>query len=176
MAYRPYFKHGIEQIQTLVASSRSDLKALKVIQHELKFRDRPQARRLKAEVDYLVRWLSTEISVPPARLVSPSNHQPIFTMPEPPVALPPQTGPDRVSVECAKCKTINFISTLDGVVQHLSCSSCKSPYEAQFKYRVMRTTFQTNSNTNANTEPSGNAIKLVLITLVVLAVVMLLAK
>lgn len=54
MAYRPYFKHGIEQIQALVASSHGDLKALKVIQYELSFRDRPKARALKFEVDELI--------------------------------------------------------------------------------------------------------------------------
>lgn len=59
MAYRPYFKHGIEQIQELVASSHGDLKTLKAIQYELGFRDRPKARSLKIEVDELVLRLST---------------------------------------------------------------------------------------------------------------------
>ena len=53
MANRPYFKHGIEQIQELVATSRSDLKVLKVIQYELVHRNRPKARALKVEVDEL---------------------------------------------------------------------------------------------------------------------------
>lgn len=166
MAYRPYFKHGIEQIQALVASSHGDLKALKVIQYELGFRDRPKARALKAEVDDLVRRLSTGTAVPPA------YQPPRVTVPEPPAALPPQAAPDRVVVECANCKTPNFVSTLEGVVQHLSCSACKSAYEAQFKYGVMRTTFQA----KPTTESGSAGMKWILIGLVVLVIIVLMAK
>lgn len=172
MAYRPYFKHGIEQIQALVASSRGDLKALKVIQHELGFRERPKARALKAEVDDLVRRLSTGSAVPPTRPVPPIHQPPRVTVPELPAAPPPQTTPDRVAVECANCKTPNFVSTLEGVVQHLSCSACKSIYEAQFKYGVMRTTFQSKPTTE-----SGRAgMKWILIGLIVLVIIVLVAK
>ena len=137
MAYRPYFKHGIEQLQALVTTSRGDLKALKAIQYELGFRDRPKARALKSEVDDLLRRLASGGYVPPAQQAPTAS-------PPPPAKLrePPQIAPNRVAVECANCKTPNFVSTLEGVVQHLSCSACKSPYEAQFKYGVMRTTFQ----------------------------------
>ncbi len=166
MAYRPYFKHGIEQIQALVASSHGDLKTLKVIQYELGFRDRPKARALKAEVDDLVRRLSTGTVVPPA------NQPPRVTVPEPPAAPPPQAAPDRVVVECANCKTPNFVSTLEGVVQHLSCSVCKSAYEAQFKYGVMRTTFQAKPTTESGTA----GMKWILIGLVVLVIIVLMAK
>lgn len=172
MAHRPYFKHGIEQIQALVASSRGDLKTLKVIQYELGFRDRPKARALKAEVDDLVRRLSTGTAVPPARPVPPAHQPPRVTVPEPPAAPPSQAAPDRVVVECANCKTPNFVSTLEGVVQHLSCSACKSAYEAQFKYGVMRTTFQAKPTTE-----SGNAgMKWILIGLVVLVIIVLMTK
>ena len=75
MAYRPYFKHGIEQIQELVATSRSDLKVLKVIQYELGHRDRPKARALKAEVDELVRKLSVGAVAPPAPPVTPPRER-----------------------------------------------------------------------------------------------------
>jgi hypothetical protein len=172
MAYRPYFKHGIEQIQALVASSHCDLKALKVIRYELGFRDRPKARALKAEVDDLVHRLSTGTDVPPARPAPPSHQPPRVTVPEQHSEQPPQVTPDRVAVECANCKTPNFVSTLDGVVQHLSCSSCKSPYEAQFKYGVMRMTFQAKSTTDS----SGSTMKWFLIGLVVLVVIVLMAK
>ncbi len=166
MAYRPYSKHGIEQIQALVASSHGDLKALKVIQYELGFRDRPKARALKAEVDDLVGRLSTGTAVPP-------THQlPRVTVPETPAAPPPQVAPDRVVVECANCKTPNFVSTLEGVVQHLSCSACKSAYEAQFKYGVMRTTFQA----KPTTESGSASMKWILIGLVVLVIIVLMAK
>lgn len=171
MAYRPYFKHGIEQIQELLAKSRSDLKTLKVIQYELGHRDRPKARALKAEVDDLVRQLSAGAEVPPSQPV-PLSQPPKITVPEPPAVQPPQSVPDRVAVECANCKTPNFVSTLEGVVQHLSCSACKSPYEAQFKYGVMRTTFQA----KPTTESGSSAMKWILIGLAVLVVIVLMAK
>ena len=171
MAYRPYFKYGIEQIQALVASSHGDLKTLKVIQYELGFRDRPKARALKAEVDDLVRRLSTGTAVPPALPVPPAHQPPRVTVPEPPAAPPPQAAPDRVVVECANCKTPNFVSTLEGVVQHLSCSACKSAYEAQFKYGVMRTTFQA----KPTTESGSAGMKWILIGLVVLVIIVLMA-
>lgn len=172
MAYRPYFRHGIEQLQELVATSRSDLKALKVIQNELAFRDRPKARVLKAEVDDLVRQLSAGAAVPPSRPIPSPPQPPRGTVPRPPAVQPPPVAPDRVAVECANCKTPNFVSTLEAVVQHLSCSACKSPYEAQFKYGVMRTTFQA----KPITESSGSSMKWVLIGLIVLVVIVLMAK
>lgn len=172
MAYRPYFKHGIEQIQALVASSCGDLKELKVIQYELGFRDRPKARALKAEVDDLVCRLSTGMAVSPARAVLTAHQPPRVTVPEPPATPPPQAEPDRVVVECANCKTPNFVSTLEGVVQHLACSACRLAYEAQFKYGVMRTTFQAKP-----TIESGSAsIKWILLALVVLVIIVLMAK
>ncbi len=171
MAYRPYFKHGIEQIQELVAASRSDLRTLKVIQYELGHRDRPKARALKAEVDDLVRRLCGQAETSPSKLVSVPQ-PPRIAVPEAPPAQPLQAVPDRVAVECANCKTPNFVSTLDGVMQHLSCSACKSPYEAQFKYGVMRTTFQV----KPNTESGISAMTWVLIGMVVLVLVVLMAK
>jgi len=172
MAYRPYFKHGIEQIQALVASSRGDLKALKVIQYELGFRDRPKARALKAEVDDLVRRLSTGTAVPPARPVPPAHQPRRVTVSELPTEPPRQATPGRVAVECANCKTPNFVSTLEGVVQHLSCSACKSAYEAQFKYGVLRTTFQA----KPTTESGSAGMKWILISLVLLVIIVLMAK
>lgn len=170
MAYRPYFKHGIEQLQAQVASSRNDLEVLKIIQYELGFRDRPKARALRAEVDDLVRRLSAGTAEPPARPAT--SPPPNVTVPEQPAVQSLRAAPDRVVVECANCKTPNFVSTLEGVVQHLSCSACKSPYEAQFKYGVMRTTFQA----KPTTESSGSAMKWVFIGLVVLVVIVLMAK
>lgn len=186
MSYRPYFKHGIEQIQEIVASSHGDLKTLKVIQYELRFRDRPKARALKAEVDELVRRLSVGVAVPPARTPPPRlparptaptppslpPSPPSNTAPMPPEVQPPSVVPDRVVVECANCKTSNFVSTLDGVIQHLSCSACKSPYEALFKYGVMRTRFQA----KPSAESSGSGMKWILIGLIVLVVIVLMAK
>lgn len=170
MAYRPYFKHGIDQIQALVATSRGDLKALKVIQYELGFRDRPKARALKGEVDELVRQLSAGGVIPPARPMPPAPPLKVAFPVHPPES--PQAAPDRVAVECANCKTPNFVSTLEGVVQHLSCSACKSPYEAQFKYGVMRTTFQA----KPAAESGGSSLKWVIIGIVFLIILVMMAK
>ena len=171
MAYRPYFKHGIEQIQELVAASCSDLKALKVIQYELGHRNRPKALALKAEVDDLVRRLYAGAEAPPSKPVSVPR-PPQISLPEAPPAQPLQVIPDRVVVECANCKTPNFVSTIDGVMQHLSCSACKSLYEAQFKYGVMRTAFQAKPNTDSG----KSAMNWVLFGMIVLVLVVLMAK
>lgn len=130
MSYRPYFHYSIEQLQHLFASSQGDIKTLKVLQHELGHRNRSKAKTLKQEVEDLVLRL-TEPNPPPGDTTSiiPS-HKPVA----PPI-------PDRIIVECAYCKIPNFVSTLKGTLQHLSCSACKKPYEALYKYGVMRTTF-----------------------------------
>ena len=134
MAERPYFRHGIEELRALATSRRSDIKALKAIQYELQFRHRPKGRALKSEVDELVSRLSTE-GVQPAERQTP--HRETLEHPESKA----NPVPERVVVECASCRTPNFVSRLEGVVQHLSCSSCRATFEAQFKYGVMRTTF-----------------------------------
>lgn len=56
-------------------------------------------------------------------------------------------------VECAHCKTPNFVSTVEGVVQHLACSAYHTPNEAQLKYGVLRTTFQSRPIANPNRFP-----------------------
>lgn len=168
MANRPYLKYRIEEIQALVATSGSDLKALREIQSELVYRDRPKARALKAEVDELVRKLSVGSAIPNAPPVTPARERAdeahhIQNQP---------TVPDRVIVECANCKAPNFVSTLEGVVQHLSCSVCKSTYEAQFKYDVMRAIFLA----KPTTESGNTGTKWILIGLVMLVILVLIAK
>lgn len=143
MANRPYFKHRIEQIEALVRSSGSDLKTLNAIQHELGFRSRPKARAIVAKVDALILQICADGSVlsPQAHPATSSAERASNARPlRPPVTN--NTTADRVAVECAKCRTMNFVSIIDGVVQHLSCSNCKQPYEARYRYGVMRTTFQ----------------------------------
>lgn len=163
MAPRPYFKYGIEQIQTLAASSQHDLNVLKAIQHELSFRNKPKARILKFEVDDLV-----------YRLTSGSASSHLHSAHSSPASdLKAQsTVPDRVAIECAGCKTPNFVSTLEGVVQYLSCSSCKLPYQATFKYGVMRTEFQT----KPSNDPKNPSMTWILVGLVVLVLIVLIAK
>jgi len=152
MAHRPYFNFGIDQIQSLVSSSKGDLNALKAIQHELSFRRVPKAKGLKAEVDDLVRQFAPESEVPVVSI----SHAPI----------------ERVVVECANCNSPIFISTLESVVQHLSCPACKSLCKAEYKYGVMRTTFQSSQKTG-----SGKiSMQWILISLVVLVMIALIAK
>src|SRR5574337_1482968 len=95
MAPRPYFKHGIEQLQELVATFRSDLKALKVIQYELGFRERPKARALKTEVDDLLGCLAaggTVPDVPPSPPQPPQSPPPDVQSTEPQVQSVPEIG------------------------------------------------------------------------------------
>ena len=172
MAYRPYFKHGIEQIQALVSTSQRDLKTLKVIQFELSFRKKPKALALKAEVDDLVRQLSVEAAVSLVRHTHLPSQPSTATELEPQILQHPPVVSDRVVIECANCKTPNFVSTLEGVTQHLSCSVCQMPYEAQFKYGVMRSTFQTKPNVKSG----SSTMMWVIVGMVVLLVIVLMTK
>jgi len=169
MGYRPYFKYGIEQIQALVAASRGDLKTLKVIQYELGFRSKPKARALKADVDALVLRLSD--GMPASSSISNSDRLPMATAQESAANQSTASAPDRVVVHCAHCNTPNFVSPLDGVVQHLSCSACKAPFEAQYKYGVMRTTF----HAKPTSKPAVSPFIWVILGLVALFVIAFLA-
>lgn len=171
MAYRPYFKNRIEELQTLVDSSSNELKVLKVVQYELKFRDRPKAKALKVKVDELVHQLSANSNALYTQQESPAQQLKKNLSERPTVDQTPAT-PDRIVVQCANCKTPNFVSTLDGIAQHLSCSACKTPYEAQFKYGVMRTTFQAKPTSVL----SDSALKWFLLSLVLLVIIVLVAK
>jgi hypothetical protein len=170
MEYRPYFKHGIDELQSLVVSSRTDIEALKVIRHELDFRSKPKARVLKAEVEVLIRTLSASHESPKYQADPPPLRKPPRSATAPVQVSPSPTASDRLVVECAHCKTSNFVSTFEGVVQHLACSACHTPYEAQFKYGVLRTTFQT----RPVTKPSPFPLAWVLLALAALGVAILL--
>lgn len=139
MANRPYFNIQIDQLQALYESANGDQRLLQSLAYELRFRDRPKAKALKTQVDSALKSLiaGTEKPYPPP--VPGIGDKPPYAPPLEPCS--PQVS-DRVSVECAHCKTTNFVSTLDGITQNLSCASCKEPYEAVFKYGVMRTKFE----------------------------------
>ena len=159
---RPHFQQEIEHIKVLVTASFNDLNKLKVLQHELSFRKVPKSRALKIRVDERIRQLANgddqrSMSDPRSvRLSALDGLEPNPTMPV------------RVVVECANCKAPNFISSLDGIVQHLSCSACKSPYEAQFKYGVMRTTFQTKPVDYGDSSPKWMFVALALLIMLVI--------
>lgn len=169
MSYRPYFRHGIEQLEELFSKSKSELKTLRVLQYELGHRDRPKARALKQQVDELVQKLSAG---QPVYIVPPRN--PAYESPTPPVREPVQAPPpDRVVVECAYCNTPNFVSTLEGAEQHLSCSACRKPYVAVYKYGVMRTTFAPVQNSS---DSSSSALKWVIAGIVLVVILALVIK
>lgn len=47
---RPLMQHGVSQLETLFSSSKSDVKVLKQLEHELQYRKVPRAAALLAEV------------------------------------------------------------------------------------------------------------------------------
>ena len=138
MANRPYFHTRTDQLQALFESAKGDQQLLKSLAYELRFRDRPKAQALKAQVKNALTALKATSDTPYTPPATGADNK------RPPVRpLEPQRppAPDRLSIECAHCKTGNFVSTLDGVTQNLSCAYCKAPYEAVFKYGVMRAKF-----------------------------------
>jgi hypothetical protein len=172
MSYRPYFRLGIEQLETVFDTSEKELKKMKMLQYELGHRDRPRALALKRKVDEQVRILS--VGQAP---LSPIPPQP-FEVPISNVALAGTRDslgldfpvlPERLTVECAYCDAVNFVSTLNETVQHLSCSSCKKPYEAIFKYGVMRTKFPPIENSGKINNASLKWIIAGIVLLIVLA-------
>ena len=165
MAKRPYFKLGIDALEALYQQNTGDEALLKSLAAELEHRDRPKAKALQREVAQCLAVLSSGKSQP----IKPPPVQPPVTPPPPPIKppFPEQTEyPSRISVECGKCGTTNFISTLEGVTQHLSCSSCKTSYDAVFKYGVLRTKFD--KSPAESTPSSSTAIWVVFIAIVVI--------
>lgn len=145
MSTRPYFRSSIDDLESIFRSAGSDLSVLRKLQHELVHREKPRARALKVKVGERLKCLTDQ-----STNTDYSNTTTPSAIPARPVVAPPTSSiphathpapPERVVVECARCKTPNFVSTLDDIVQHLSCSACRTPFEAQFKYGVMRTTF-----------------------------------
>ncbi|WP_288841767.1 hypothetical protein [uncultured Deefgea sp.] len=158
MASRPYFRFDIEQLNDLVSKSRDDLKNLTLIQDELKHRNRPKARELKKEVDTLIGALSAESTKPTDNTINQYT--------------PLQVTPDRMVIECTQCKTANFVSPLESVVQHLSCSNCKVAYEAVYKHGILRTQFQALPQINQ----SNSAAKWITIAVIALIALILILK
>lgn len=145
MSARPYFRSSIDDLESIFRSAESDLSVLRELQQELAHREKPRARALKVKVSERLKCL-TEGGMDTAY----SHAMPPLAAPARQAVAPPASSlthgttsvpPERVVVECARCKTPNFVSTLDGIVQHLSCSACQTSFEAKFKYGVMRTTF-----------------------------------
>ncbi|MBK9446846.1 MAG: hypothetical protein IPO00_12600 [Betaproteobacteria bacterium] len=142
---RPYFRSSIDDLESIFRSAESDLSVLRKLQQELAHREKPRARALKVKVGERLKCLTGQsTNTDYSHATPPSAIQARQVVTPPTSSIPDGTHPvppDRIVVECARCKTPNFVSTLNGIVQHLSCSACRTPFEAQFKYGVMRTTF-----------------------------------
>jgi hypothetical protein len=136
MAARPYFSKGITELEELFQQNKGNKAVLEVLEHELKHRDRPKAKELeKATKKCLTELMGNGLPAIPTVSVVTQATAATRQVADNPV------HPSRVSVECGHCGEANYVSTLEGVTQHLSCSACKTPYEAVFKYSVLRTKF-----------------------------------
>ena len=168
MSARPYFRSSIEDLESIFRSAESDLSVLQKLQQELAQREKPRARALKVKVGERLKCLTDQSADTDFSHATPPSAVPASSLPHGTRPVPPE----RVVVECARCKTPNFVSTLDGIVQHLSCSACRTPFEAQFKYGVMRTTFL------AADEPksTGSGMKWIFVVLLAALALVLLFK
>ncbi len=77
--------------------------------------------------------------------------------------------PEQVLVECPKCHTPNFVLNKIERVQYLSCSNCKQPFEAEFKYGVLRTNFIT-QKAEEKTQSNSYIIMGIVIAIIVILV------
>lgn len=118
MAVRPYFNKGIAELEELFQQNKNNKAILEMLEHELKHRDRPKAKALEKSTKKCLAELARNEGEASASASIPS-----------------------VGVECAHCGETNYVSTREGVTQHLSCSFCRTPYEAVFKFNVLRTKF-----------------------------------
>lgn len=136
MSARPYFSKGIEELEELFQQNKDNKAVLEVLEHELKHRDRPKAKALEKATKKCLAELTENVwpASPAVSTTSPATAttRSVCDNPE---------APSRVSVECGHCGETNYVSTPEGVNQHLSCLACKTPYEAIFKYGVLRTKF-----------------------------------
>ncbi|MDR2323890.1 MAG: hypothetical protein LBE51_00595 [Acidovorax sp.] len=163
MEKRPYFKLGIDALGALYQQNKGDEALLKSLAAELVHRDRPKAKALQRQVAQRLAALSSGGSQP---IKPPPPVQPPVTPPPPPPVSEQSEYPSRISVECGKCGTVNFISTLESVTQHLSCCSCKTNYEAVFKYGVLRTKFDTSP-----VKPTSYSPTVILVVLIAIIVI-----
>ncbi|MGV8805098.1 MAG: hypothetical protein ACWA6Y_09065 [Polaromonas sp.] len=166
MAKRPYFKIGIDALEALYQQNNGDEAILKSLAAELVHRNRPKAKALQRQVAQRLAALSSGGSQP----IKPPPPVQLPVTPPPPPIKPPASEqleyPSRISVECGKCGTTNFVSTLEDVTQYLSCSSCKTSYEAVFKYGVLRTKFDTSPEKYASS--NSTVVWMVLIAIAVI--------
>lgn len=173
MEKRPYFKLGIDALEALYQQNKGDEVMLKSLAAELEHRDRPKAKALQRQVAQRCAALYSGRAAPS----KPPRPPQLPVTPPPPLVSPPASDQlgylSRISVECGKCGTSNFVSTLEAVTQHLSCSYCKTSYEAVFKYGVLRTKFDTSPKKSGL---SNSAVVWVLLIAIAVIIGFLVAK
>mgnify|MGYP000663319788 CR=1 FL=1 len=79
--------------------------------------------------------------------------------------------PEQVLVECSNCHTPNFVLNKIERVQYLSCSNCKQPFEAEFKYGVLRTNFITQKSEEKTQSNSYIIMGIIIASIVILVLV-----
>ncbi len=90
---RPLMQHGVGQLETLFASSTANLKVLKQLEHELRFRQVPRALALLEQVQAAIR-ATNSAAAPVTTGSAPAKQPDLWTQPPAvqPAAPPPPTA------------------------------------------------------------------------------------
>lgn len=153
MSQRPYFRYSGKEIEDLFERSKEDINVLEALKKELSYRKRNKSRLLEDKIDKALESINT---------YSGSNSSTNKTI------HPVEEIPKKYVVECSKCHTPNFIYALDDKVQYLSCAYCSTPFEAQLKQGVLRTTFKSEPIPSSELASSNNLIIYVLLASIII--------
>lgn len=184
MRERPYFRYSGKELEELFESSKEDCAVLENLKVELSHRKRTKSRLLEEKINKTLTEIyskqiestsNTQLGYSTDNTIlsnqgtetATSTTQPIYAEPLIP-KLNSTPTPEKYVVECAKCQTPNFIYALDDKTQYLSCSNCRTPFEASLKQGVLRTTFNSEPATSSSSKPSNNMITYVLIAFIIL--------
>lgn len=113
---RPYFRSSIDDLESIFRSAQSDLSVLRKPQQELAHREKVRKR---------LEYLTGQSSNTDYSHAMPPSAVPVRQVVPPRTSfLPHESGthsapPERLVVECALCKTPNFVNTLNGIVPAL---------------------------------------------------------
>lgn len=118
MTDRPYFRHGVEELERLFAAVQNDSVLLGMLRRELGHRTVPRARALTAQVDEALAKYVRPRAVP---TVQRSNDQ-------------------QLRVGCSQCGRVNSVAARNGA-QHLSCAACLRPFVVEFESGIIKVTF-----------------------------------
>lgn len=183
MSQRPYFRYSGKELEDLFESSKDNIEVLKALKFELSHRKSKKMRLIEIEVNKILQSTSN-ISKPTSfspdfstdKTISPTAQQTQICQPmidplelkHKEAELVSNQSPEKYIVECAKCNTPNFIYALDDKVQYLSCSNCRTSFEAQLKQGVLRTTFKSESLPSSRPASSNNVMIYALVAFVII--------